>query len=68
MHTLNTASYVCINKAMQNVDKVRQRIFSVNRMNSQANSELAFAAVIRGWCECGLLWGVEPHSIPNGEQ
>ncbi len=30
--------------------------------------ELACAAVIRGWCECGLLWGVEPHCIPNGEQ
>ena len=32
-------------------------------------NELAFAAVYREWgVRCELLWGVEPHDIPNGEQ
>jgi hypothetical protein len=42
VHTLNTASYVCINKAMLSVDKVRQRIVYVYQMNSQANSDFSF--------------------------
>ena len=35
----------------------------------QGNDQLAFAAVYREWgVRCELLWGVEPHDIPNGEQ
>ncbi len=37
---LSTASYVSINKAISSLDKVRQRIFSVDQINTQAYSDL----------------------------
>ena len=42
VHTLSTASYVNINNAMLILDKVRQSIFSVYQINSQANSYFLF--------------------------
>ena len=42
VHTLSTASYVSINNAMLILDKVRQSIFSVYQINSQADSDFLF--------------------------
>ena len=39
VHTLSTASYFSINNAMLIVAEVRPRIFSVCRINSQANTD-----------------------------
>ncbi len=41
MHTLNTASYVSINKVMLSVDDVSQNIFSVYQINLQADSDFS---------------------------
>ncbi len=42
MTIISCTSYISINKVMSSVDKLRPRIFSVYRMNSQANSIFSF--------------------------